>query len=206
VAARAGARCRLQSDPRLLLGGLVQSPIPFAYTSSEHSVRNAVTVQPAVLLLIVGGWYVKSADATWTFGWESGAPTVVPLSLGVGHVSVREGWPPINVFASSEWTAYRHNAPTAPEGDGAPRRDGCVSGMASVVARYVPRECATSVAGAKRQENVLSLRAVLPTCGDGRSRRPRTADSGRTRSAESLHDGERDKDTSPALCGWHGVA
>jgi hypothetical protein len=30
-------------------------------------------------------------------------------------VSVREGWPPINVFVSGEWTAYRHNAPTAPE-------------------------------------------------------------------------------------------
>jgi len=101
--------------PRLLLAGLVQSPIPFAYTSSEHSVRNVVTVQPAVLLQIVGGWYVKSADATWTFGWERGAPTILPLSLGVGHVTVREGWPPINVFASSEWTAYRHNAPTAPE-------------------------------------------------------------------------------------------
>jgi hypothetical protein len=101
--------------PRLLLGGLIQSPIAFAYTASEHRARNVVTVQPAVLLQIVGGWYVKSADATWTFGWESGAPTIVPLSLGVGHVAVREGWPPINLFVSGEWTVYRHDAPRVPE-------------------------------------------------------------------------------------------
>ena len=101
--------------PRLLLAGLVQSPIAFAHTSPRHRDRNAVLVQPAVLLQVVGGWYVKSADASWTFGWERGAPTVVPISFGVGHVSVREGWPPFNLFVSGEWTVYRHNAPTAPE-------------------------------------------------------------------------------------------
>src|SRR6266404_908549 len=101
--------------PRLLLGTLVQSPIAFAYTSSEHRTRNVVTVQPPILLQVVGGWYVKWAHASWTLGWERGAPTILPLSLGVGHVTVREGWPPLNVFVSGEWIAYRHNAPTAPE-------------------------------------------------------------------------------------------
>ena len=49
---------------------------------------------------------------TWT---EAAAGATLTEATGVGHVTVREGWPPINVFASSEWTAYRHNAPTAPE-------------------------------------------------------------------------------------------
>lgn len=30
-------------------------------------------------------------------------------------MTVREGWPPINVFVSGEWMAWRDDAPVAPE-------------------------------------------------------------------------------------------
>jgi hypothetical protein len=68
-----------------------------------------------VLVQVYRGWYVKSADSTWTFGWRDGSPTLIPLSFGVGRVIVREGWPPINLFASGEWLVHRENAPVAPK-------------------------------------------------------------------------------------------
>jgi hypothetical protein len=101
--------------PRLLLGLLVQNPISFAYTDDARGAQNALLVQPAVLLQVYEGWYVKSADATWTFGWRDGAPTLIPLSFGVGRVLVREGWPPVNLFASGEWLVHRESAPVAPK-------------------------------------------------------------------------------------------
>jgi hypothetical protein len=45
--------------------------------------------------------------------WHHGSPTTLPLSLGLGYVRVREGWPPINLFVSGEWMAYRQFAPIA---------------------------------------------------------------------------------------------
>jgi len=41
--------------------------------------------------------------------------TTLPLSLGLGYVIPREGSPPINVFVSGQWMAYRQNAPVAPQ-------------------------------------------------------------------------------------------
>ena len=58
---------------------------------------------------------MKSADSTWTMGWRDGSATVLPVSLGLGYVMLRKGWPPLNVFVSGEWTAYRENAPIAPQ-------------------------------------------------------------------------------------------
>lgn len=71
--------------------------------------------QPVVLTYIGRGFYVKSADATWTMGWRHGTATTLPLSLGLGYVMLREGWPPINIFVTGEWMAYRQYAPTAPQ-------------------------------------------------------------------------------------------
>jgi hypothetical protein len=101
--------------PRLLLGCLVQNPISFAYTDSDRRSVNTLLVQPVLLAYLGRGFYVKSADATLARGWRDGSPTLLPISLGVGYVMLREGLPPINVFASGERTVYRRNAPVAPE-------------------------------------------------------------------------------------------
>ena len=77
---------------------------------------NTLLFQPVALAYIGRGFYIKSADATWTVGWRHGAATTLPLSLGLGYVMVREGWYPINVFVSGEWLAYRNqNAQVTPQ-------------------------------------------------------------------------------------------
>lgn len=101
--------------PGLLLGCLLQNPISFAYTSSDSPALSTLTVQPIVLAYIARGFYVKSGDSTWTFGWRRGSATTLPMSAGLGYVMVREDWPPINVFVSGEWLAYRRDAPVAPQ-------------------------------------------------------------------------------------------
>jgi hypothetical protein len=101
--------------PRLLLGGLVQNPISFAYTDSDREPVNTLLFQPIILAYLGRGFYVKSADSTWTMGWRDGSATVIPVSFGLGYVMLRQGWPPLNLFVSGEWTAYRDNAPIAPK-------------------------------------------------------------------------------------------
>jgi len=101
--------------PWLLMGGLIQNPISFAYTSDDRRAVSTLFVQPVLLLNVTGGWYVKSGDATWSFHWHHGGATLVPLSFGIGRVIVREGYPPVNFFVSGEWMAYRRNAPVAPQ-------------------------------------------------------------------------------------------
>jgi hypothetical protein len=101
--------------PGLLLGGLIQNPISFAYTSSSRQAVSALLFQPIVLAYLGGGFYVKSADATWSISWRSGTSTTLPLSFGLGYVWLREGWPPVNLFVSGEWMAYRQFAPVAPQ-------------------------------------------------------------------------------------------
>ena len=61
--------------PGLLLGGLLQNPISFAYTSSDRPSVSTLLVQPIVLKQIWRGLYVKSADATWAFGERDGSAT-----------------------------------------------------------------------------------------------------------------------------------
>jgi hypothetical protein len=101
--------------PGLLLGCLVQNPISFAYTSSDRRPVSTLLVQPIILQHLWRGIYVKSADATWSFGWRDGAPDLVPLSLGLGYVIPRGGAPAWNFFVSGEWLAYRNHAPVAPQ-------------------------------------------------------------------------------------------
>lgn len=101
--------------PGLLVGTLIQNPISFAYTSSFHRPLNTLVVQPIVLLHLWRGLYVKSADASWSFGWHDGSPKTLPISFGVGYVIPREDAPPFNLFVSGEWMAYRENAPVAPQ-------------------------------------------------------------------------------------------
>jgi hypothetical protein len=101
--------------PGLLVGCLIQNPISFAYTSPAHQPLSTLLFQPIVLRYLGRGFYVKSADSTWARGWHDGAPTTLPLSLGLGWVKLRQGQPPINLFVSGEWMAYRRNAPVAPQ-------------------------------------------------------------------------------------------
>ena len=101
--------------PGVLLGGLLQNPISFAYTSSDRRPLSTLLVQPILLKHLWRGLYVKSADATWAFGERAGSATLLPLSLGLGYVIPREGSPPINVFVSGQWMAYRQDAPVAPQ-------------------------------------------------------------------------------------------
>jgi hypothetical protein len=101
--------------PGLVLGTLVQNPISFAYSDSDRDSVSTLLFQPIVLAYLGRGFYVKSADATLSMGWHDGSPTLLPVSLGLGYVLLREGAPPINTFVSGEWTAYRQHAPVAPE-------------------------------------------------------------------------------------------
>jgi hypothetical protein len=101
--------------PGVLLGTLIQNPISFAYTSDDRKPVNTLVVQPLLLTYIGHGFYLKSADASWTINWRERTPTLIPLSFGIGHVRVREGLPPFNVFLSGEWMAYRQFAPVAPQ-------------------------------------------------------------------------------------------
>lgn len=99
--------------PGFLFGCLLQNPISFAYTSSDRQPVSAFLFQPIVLAYLGKGFYVKSADATWTLNWHHHTATTLPLSLGLGYVLIRENWPPINVFVTGEWMAYRQFAPIA---------------------------------------------------------------------------------------------
>jgi hypothetical protein len=99
--------------PGILLGAVVQNPISFAYTSDDRRAVSTLVVQPILLAHLWRGLYVKSADASWTIGWHEGTARTFPLSLGLGYVIVREGTPPLNLFVSGEWLAYRENAPVA---------------------------------------------------------------------------------------------
>jgi hypothetical protein len=101
--------------PGVLLGGLIQNPISFAYTSPDRSPTSTLLIQPILLTHIGWGFYLKSADATWAMNWRRHSPTTLPLSIGVGYVRVREGLPPINLFVTGEWMAYRQFAPVAPQ-------------------------------------------------------------------------------------------
>lgn len=101
--------------PWLLVGALVQNPISFAYTSSDRRPVSTLLFQPLLLAALPGGWYVKSADASWAVNWHRGSATQLPVSFGIGRVFLREGMPPFNLFVSGEWMAYRQNAPVAPQ-------------------------------------------------------------------------------------------
>ena len=90
--------------PCLLMGFLFQNPISFAYTSPNRKPQNTIEFEPALLLHLWRGWYVRSADATQVVDWRHHSPTMLPLSLVVGRVMVRPGLPPVNVYVAGQWT------------------------------------------------------------------------------------------------------
>ena len=101
--------------PWLVVGFILQNPISFAYISPVRPPQSAIEFQPVMAVHLWEGWYLRSAEATWVSGWRRHSPTELPLSLGVGDVLVRPGWPPLNFFVTGQWMVYRQFAPIAPQ-------------------------------------------------------------------------------------------
>jgi len=99
--------------PHLMVGFLFQNPISFAYTNSSATPRSQMQFQPRVSYTLGRGWYVKSADSTWTVNWRHGTSTTIPISLGFGKVRKFEGYE-LNTWVSGEWTVYRQYAGITP--------------------------------------------------------------------------------------------
>ena len=59
------------------------------------------------------GWYVKSADSTWTVNWRHDSSTTMPISLGFGRVWKLRG-PGTGHLDVGEWTAYRQHSNITP--------------------------------------------------------------------------------------------
>ena len=92
--------------PHLMVGFLYQNPISFAYTNLSATSQSQMKFQPLISYTLGHGWYVKSADSTWTVNWRHNGSTTIPISLGFGNVVKLEGVE-VNPWVSGEWTAYR---------------------------------------------------------------------------------------------------
>jgi hypothetical protein len=92
--------------PHLMVGFLFQNPISFAYTNSSAIPQSQLQFQPLISYTLGHGWYIKSADSTWTVNLRHGTSTTIPISLGFGRVWKLEGFE-VNAWTSGEWTAYR---------------------------------------------------------------------------------------------------
>ncbi|HLW70588.1 MAG TPA: hypothetical protein VKS22_08180 [Candidatus Binataceae bacterium] len=99
--------------PHLMLGVLFQNPISFAYTNPAATPQSQMKLQPLISYTLGHGWYVKSADSTWTVNWRHGGSTTIPISSGFGKVW-RFAGPELNTWVSGEWTAYRQFAGITP--------------------------------------------------------------------------------------------
>ena len=97
--------------PGLLIGGIIQNPVSFAYTSPKRPPQNTLQFQPVLAYHLFGKWYLRSAEANWNMGWRRHSPTTMPLSLGIGRTFVREGLPPMSFFVTGQWMLYRQYAP-----------------------------------------------------------------------------------------------
>ena len=99
--------------PRMRIGFLFQNPISYAYTSKSATSQNQMLFQPVISFRLGNGWYVKSADSTWTVNWRHQTSTTLPISLGFGRVW---DWPSLKLdtWVSGEWTSYRQFAAITP--------------------------------------------------------------------------------------------
>ena len=101
--------------PGLLVGFIAQNPVSFAYTSPNRPPQNTFQLQPVLALHLWDKWYLRSAEANWTVGWHRHAPTMLPLSVGLGRTLVRPDLPPMSLFVTGQWMVYRQYAPIAPQ-------------------------------------------------------------------------------------------
>jgi hypothetical protein len=100
--------------PHLMAGFLWQEPMSFAYTNSSAKPQSQFEFQPLISYTLGRGWYVKSADSTWTINWRHNTSTTIPVSLGVGNVYKTEG-SELNPWIAFEWTAYHQYAGITPK-------------------------------------------------------------------------------------------
>lgn len=101
--------------PNLMVGFLWQEPISFAYTNSSAKPQSQFEFQPLISYTLGRGWYVKSADSTWTVNWRHNTSTTIPISLGLGNVWKSEAGPELNPWFSFEWTVYHQYAGITPK-------------------------------------------------------------------------------------------
>jgi len=101
--------------PGLLIGFVAQNPISFSYTRAGVPAQSSLEFQPVFALHLWDKWYLRSAEANWSIGWHHHSPTTLPLSLGLGRTLVRPGLPPMSLFVTGTWMAYRDYAPIAPQ-------------------------------------------------------------------------------------------
>ena len=93
--------------PGLNIAALLQQATSFAYTSSHPVPVSVLTIQPILSYQLGHDWYVKSADATWTFNLRHKTSTTMPLSAGFGKVWKLSGGSSIDTSLSGEWMVYR---------------------------------------------------------------------------------------------------
>lgn len=101
--------------PHLMVGFLWQEPMSFAYTNSSAKPQSQFELQPLISYTLGHGWYVKSADSTWTINWRHNTSTTIPVSLGLGNVWKSERGPELNPWFSFEWTVYHQYAGITPK-------------------------------------------------------------------------------------------
>ncbi len=101
--------------PGLLIGFVAQNPISFSYTRPDVPAQSSFEFQPVFALHLWDKWYIRSAEANWSIGWRHHSSTTLPLSIGLGRTLVRPGLPPMSLFVTGSWMAYRDYAPFAPQ-------------------------------------------------------------------------------------------
>jgi hypothetical protein len=101
--------------PHLMVGFLWQEPMSFGYTNSSAKPQSQFEFQPLISYTLGRGWYVKSADSTWTINWRHNTSTTIPISLGFGDVWKSERGPELNPWFSFEWTVYHQYAGITPK-------------------------------------------------------------------------------------------
>jgi hypothetical protein len=101
--------------PYLMVGFLWQEPISFAYTNSSATPQSQFEFQPLISYTLGRGWYIKSADSTWTINWHHNTSTTIPISFGLGKIWKSELGPELNPWFSFEWTAYHQYAGITPK-------------------------------------------------------------------------------------------
>lgn len=101
--------------PHLMVGFLWQEPMSIAYTNSSAKPQSQFEFQPLISYSLGHGWYVKSADSTWTINWRHNTSTTIPVSLGLGNVWKLERGPELNPWFSFEWTVYHQYAGITPK-------------------------------------------------------------------------------------------
>ena len=104
---------RYRPIPDLLISGLMQQSISFAYTSSARKPVTRITFQPMLSYQLGDGWYLRSSDAVWSFNLRHATSTTIPLSVGLGKVWNLTDGEAINASLAGEWMVYRQFAPRA---------------------------------------------------------------------------------------------